>query len=126
MTSLGCSLTSGSVPAAGPDGCSWPGAVTLRQPPRGGKVALTRGLREVFLAGPDEDRLLAPEVADGDDPALDLRERAVTAVRDRPLRAADRGGAVAAAGAEAALGARAQAAQGAPGERGLRPLPALA
>ena len=57
----------------------------------------------------DGDGLLAAEVGDGDLAALDVGERAVAAVGDGPVGSADGGGAVAAAGAEAAFRVSAQA-----------------
>ena len=74
------------------------------------RARLAGRLRQVALAGREEDRLLEAEVADLDLAALDGRESAVAAVGDGPLRAAHGGGGVAPAGAVAPLRVAAQAA----------------
>ena len=61
-------------------------AARAAPPPRARTVprASLPRLRQVALAGADDDRLLAAEVAHRDPAALDLRQRAVAAVGDRP------------------------------------------
>src|SRR5687768_1129162 len=78
---------------------AFPGCRRSRRPRRASRAAL---LHEQLLAGLDQlgFRLGALEVLDRDHAALDADERAVAAVVGEPLRAADRRGAVAAAGAE--------------------------
>ena len=68
------------------------------------------GLGQVALAAGQRDRLLQAEVAHRDPAAPDLRQRAVAAVGDGPLRPAYGRRRVAPARAEAALGVAAQAA----------------
>src|SRR5690348_4200553 len=69
-------------------------------------VFLLLRLGQVALAGVEDDRLVADEVRYGDGVGDVAREGPVAAVGDRPLRAADGGGAVAAARAELTLGIR--------------------
>src|SRR4051794_35736709 len=63
---------------------------------------------EVALAGAHGDRLVAPEVAHGDLALEDLREGAIAAILDRPLRAAHGGRGVPPARLEATVGGSAQ------------------
>ena len=61
--------------------------------------------RQVTVARVQRNRLVADEVVDGDGVLDGVDESAVAAVGDRPDRAADRRRAVAALGAELAVGA---------------------
>src|SRR3954454_23842424 len=74
---------------------------------------------EVALAGVDDDRALAAQVADRDAALADARQRAVAAILDVPRGPADGGDAVAAARAEApVIVATPQPARRALGRRG--------
>src|SRR5205085_11442636 len=63
------------------------------------------GVGDVAVAGVDDDGFAAGEVGDLDGSAVDFGQGAVAAVDGVPYGAADGGGAVASAGAVAAVGA---------------------